>query len=48
MKSFGGSVLNSLNKITRDHINKRVRIHKTMTFSELFPEVEVGSLLEKK
>ncbi|MBV1888321.1 MAG: FMN-binding glutamate synthase family protein [Urechidicola sp.] len=37
--------LNSPHEITRNHINKRVGINKTMKFSDVFPEVEIGSLL---
>ena len=49
VKSFlelvAASGLDSPDEITRDHINKRVGINNTMKFSEIFPEVEVGSLL---
>lgn len=34
--------------ITRKHINKRVGINKVMRFVDLYPEVEVGSLLAKE
>lgn len=37
--------LNSPNEINRSHINKRIGINKVMTFSELYPEIEIGSLL---
>lgn len=40
--------LNSPEEITRNHINKRVGINKTMKFSEIFPEIEVGSLLKQE
>lgn len=33
--------------ITKKHINKRVGINKVMKFSELYPEIEIGSLLKK-
>ncbi|MFT7330272.1 MAG: hypothetical protein ACI848_000335 [Roseivirga sp.] len=44
-EKFLVSGLNSPDEITRDHINKRVGINKTMKFSGLFTELEVGSLL---
>ncbi|PHR73186.1 MAG: FMN-binding glutamate synthase family protein [Lutibacter sp.] len=34
--------------IEREHINKRVGINKVMRFSDLYPKVEVGCLLNKE
>jgi glutamate synthase domain-containing protein 2 len=35
-------------EITREHINRRVSMNKVMKFSELYPEIEIGSLLKKE
>jgi hypothetical protein len=44
-EKFLVSRLNLPDETTRDYINKRVGINKTVKFSGIFTELEVGSLL---